>query len=95
MTHENLTSRLVQALLAVAATTGTVLMAASVGVLLPSLAPVIKATSPAVVNIATRGTLTERVPGNPCARIPTFAGSSMCPRADRCGGASSRAPARE
>jgi len=37
--------------------------AASVG--LPSLAPVIKAVSPAVVNIATRGTLTERLGVNP------------------------------
>ena len=39
--------------------------ATAVGVALPSLAPVIKATSPAVVNIATRGTLTEPVAGNP------------------------------
>ena len=46
--------------------------AASVGVLLPSLAPVIKATSPAVVNIATRGTLTERVAGNPLRDDPYF-----------------------
>jgi Do/DeqQ family serine protease len=46
--------------------------AASVGVLLPSLAPVIKATSPAVVNIATRGTLTERVPVNPLREDPYF-----------------------
>ena len=33
--------------------------AAAASVVLPSLAPVIKAASPAVVNIATRGTLTE------------------------------------
>ena len=33
-------------------------------VALPSLAPVIKVASPAVVNIATRGTLTERLPGS-------------------------------
>src|ERR1700723_3256760 len=46
--------------------------AASVGVLLPSLAPVIKAASPAVVNIATRGTLTERVAGNPLREDPYF-----------------------
>jgi Do/DeqQ family serine protease len=41
-------------------------------VALPSLAPVIKATSPAVVNIATRGTLTERVAGNPLREDPYF-----------------------
>jgi serine protease Do/serine protease DegQ len=46
--------------------------AASVSVLLPSLAPVIKAASPAVVNIATRGTLTERVAGNPLREDPYF-----------------------
>src|SRR3984957_5054260 len=46
--------------------------AASPGVLLPSLAPVIKATSPAVVNIATRGTLTEQVAGNPLREDPYF-----------------------
>jgi Do/DeqQ family serine protease len=46
--------------------------AAAVGVALPSLAPVIKATSPAVVNIATRGTLTEPVAGNPLREDPYF-----------------------
>src|SRR5260370_39483555 len=46
--------------------------ATSAGVVLPSLAPVIKATSPAVVNIATRGTLTERVAGNPLREDPYF-----------------------
>jgi len=46
--------------------------AAAAGVALPSLAPVIKATSPAVVNIATRGTLTEQVPGNPLREDPYF-----------------------
>jgi serine protease Do/serine protease DegQ len=46
--------------------------ATSVGVALPSLAPIIKATSPAVVNIATRGTLTERVAGNPLRDDPYF-----------------------
>jgi serine protease Do/serine protease DegQ len=46
--------------------------ALSAGVALPSLAPVIKATSPAVVNIATRGTLTERVAGNPLREDPYF-----------------------
>jgi Do/DeqQ family serine protease len=46
--------------------------AAALGVALPSLAPVIKATSPAVVNIATRGTLTERVVGNPLREDPYF-----------------------
>lgn len=46
--------------------------AAPAGVLLPSLAPVIKAASPAVVNIATRGTLTERVPNNSLRADPYF-----------------------
>ncbi len=46
--------------------------ATSIGVALPSLAPVIKAASPAVVNIATRGTLTERVAGNPLRDDPYF-----------------------
>src|SRR6202011_2454160 len=46
--------------------------ATAAGVLLPSLAPVIKATSPAVVNIATRGTLTEQVAGNPLREDPYF-----------------------
>src|ERR1022692_3516140 len=46
--------------------------APSVGVALPSLAPIIKATSPAVVNIATRDTLTERVVGNPLRDDPYF-----------------------
>jgi serine protease Do/serine protease DegQ len=46
--------------------------ATSIGVALPSLAPVIKATSPAVVNIATRGTLTERVAPNPLREDPYF-----------------------
>jgi Do/DeqQ family serine protease len=42
--------------------------AASAG--MPSLAPVIKAVSPAVVNIATRGTLTERLAVNPMLEDP-------------------------
>ena len=46
--------------------------ARAAGVALPSLSPVIKATSPAVVNIATRGTLTERVVGNPLLEDPYF-----------------------
>src|ERR1700738_5672721 len=46
--------------------------ATAAGVVLPSLAPVIKSTSPAVVNIATRGTLTERVAGNPLRDDPYF-----------------------
>jgi Do/DeqQ family serine protease len=46
--------------------------ATGASVALPSLAPVIKATSPAVVNIATRGTLTERVVGNPLLEDPYF-----------------------
>jgi Do/DeqQ family serine protease len=41
-------------------------------VALPSLAPMIKVVSPAVVNIATRGTLTERVPRNPLLEDPFF-----------------------
>ena len=39
---------------------------------LPSLAPMIKIVSPAVVNIATRGTLTERLPQNPLREDPFF-----------------------
>ena len=58
--------------------------ATAAGVILPSLAPVIKGASPGVVNIATRGTLTERVAGNP----------SILPRVGPCGAVSSRAPAR-
>ncbi len=46
--------------------------ATSAGVVLPSLAPVIKATSPAVVNIATRGVLAERVASNPLREDPYF-----------------------
>jgi Do/DeqQ family serine protease len=46
--------------------------ATAAGVVLPSLAPVIKSASPAVVNIATRGTLTERVQGNPLREDPYF-----------------------
>jgi len=46
--------------------------ASAAAVLLPSLAPVIKATSAAVVNIATRGTLTERVATNPLREDPFF-----------------------
>src|ERR1700722_5046149 len=46
--------------------------AIAASVVLPSLAPVIKAASPAVVNIATRGTLTERVQGNPLREDPYF-----------------------
>jgi Do/DeqQ family serine protease len=41
-------------------------------VALPSLAPVIKAAAPAVVNIATRGTVTEPVAGNPLREDPYF-----------------------
>src|ERR1700694_2526134 len=46
--------------------------ATSAGVALPSLAPVIKAASPAVGNIAPRGTLTEQVAGNPLREDPYF-----------------------
>src|SRR3974390_902689 len=38
----------------------------------PSLAPMIKRVSPAVVNIATRGTVTERAPRNPLLDDPFF-----------------------
>ena len=47
-------------------------LANSAGILLPSLAPVIKQTAPAVVNIATRGTVTERTPANPLREDPYF-----------------------
>jgi serine protease Do/serine protease DegQ len=47
-------------------------LAVSAGIALPSLAPMIKEASPAVVNIATRGTLTERVPRNPLLEDPFF-----------------------
>ena len=39
---------------------------------LPSLAPMIKKVSPAVVNIATRGTIRERGPQNPLLDDPFF-----------------------
>jgi serine protease Do/serine protease DegQ len=39
---------------------------------LPSLAPMIKRVSPAVVNIATRGTVRERAPQNPLLEDPFF-----------------------
>jgi Do/DeqQ family serine protease len=45
---------------------------AATSVALPSLAPMIKVASPAVVNIATRGTLTERVRRNPLLEDPFF-----------------------
>ncbi|HEX3849019.1 MAG TPA: Do family serine endopeptidase [Steroidobacteraceae bacterium] len=44
----------------------------SAAVALPSLAPMIKIASPGVVNIATRGTLTERVRRNPLLEDPYF-----------------------
>jgi Do/DeqQ family serine protease len=47
--------------------------AGGVAVALPSLAPMIKVASPAVVNIATRGVLTEHVPrNNPLLQDPFF-----------------------
>jgi len=39
---------------------------------MPSLAPMIKRVSPAVVNIATRGTIRERAPQNPLLEDPFF-----------------------
>jgi serine protease Do/serine protease DegQ len=38
----------------------------------PTLAPMIKRVSPAVVNIATRGTIRERSPQNPLLEDPFF-----------------------
>ena len=49
-------------------------------VALPSLAPMIKLASPAVVNIATRGTLTERVARNPLLEDPFFRRFFNAPR---------------
>ena len=49
-------------------------------VALPSLAPMIKLASPAVVNIATRGTLTEHVPRNPLLEDPFFRRFFNAPR---------------
>src|SRR5271168_3916926 len=46
--------------------------AAGSAIALPSLAPMIKVASPAVVNIATRGTLTEHVHRNPLLEDPFF-----------------------
>jgi serine protease Do/serine protease DegQ len=66
---------IVAALLAILAASWTARPAAAggVGVALPSLAPMIKAASPAVVNIATRGVLTERVQhNNPLLQDPFF-----------------------
>ncbi len=42
------------------------------GVPMPSLAPIVKRASPAVVNIATRGTVTERGQRNPLLEDPFF-----------------------
>ncbi len=42
------------------------------GAALPSLAPIVKRASPAVVNIATRGTVTERGQRNPLLEDPFF-----------------------
>ena len=39
---------------------------------MPTLAPMIKRVSPAVVNIATRGTIRERAPQNPLLEDPFF-----------------------
>src|SRR5262245_11955874 len=39
---------------------------------MPTLAPMIKRVSPAVVNIATRGTVKERTPQNPLLEDPFF-----------------------
>lgn len=65
-------THLLAALLAAALATAGMSQAASAGIAMPSLAPMIKKVSPAVVNIATRGTLTERVPLNPLLQDPFF-----------------------
>ncbi|HUR21698.1 MAG TPA: hypothetical protein VMZ90_12860, partial [Vicinamibacterales bacterium] len=39
---------------------------------MPSLAPIVKRVAPAVVNIATRGTIRERAPQNPLLDDPFF-----------------------
>src|SRR5690348_5746275 len=39
---------------------------------MPSLAPMVKRVTPAVVNIATRGTIRERAPQNPLLEVPFF-----------------------
>jgi len=39
---------------------------------MPSLAPMVKRVTPAVVNIATRGTIRERAPPNPLLEDPFF-----------------------
>src|SRR5437899_12549566 len=48
---------------------------------LPTLAPMIKKVSPAVVNIATRGTIRERGPQNPLFDDPFFRRSGTAARA--------------
>ena len=67
-------SRLLVAALALTLFASWIPPAASAGaVALPSLAPMIKVASPAVVNIATRGVLTERVQHtNPLLQDPFF-----------------------
>jgi Do/DeqQ family serine protease len=65
---------LIAALIGVAAVaTGTAAMPAAVGETpLPTLAPIVKRVSPAVVNIGTRGTIHERGPQNPLLDDPFF-----------------------
>ena len=48
------------------------LAAHATGVALPSLAPMVKQATPAVVNIATRGTITEPLPRNPLLEDPFY-----------------------
>src|SRR5256885_7796072 len=65
--------QLLLALLALAAAPLPAAMPPAVGETpLPTLAPMIKKVSPAVVNIATRGTIRERGPQNPLLDDPFF-----------------------
>ncbi|MGH8229787.1 MAG: trypsin-like peptidase domain-containing protein, partial [Steroidobacteraceae bacterium] len=50
----------------------TALPAMLYGASVPSLAPLVKRVSPAIVNVATRGTIRERSPQNPLLDDPLF-----------------------
>ncbi|HUN26555.1 MAG TPA: DegQ family serine endoprotease [Steroidobacteraceae bacterium] len=62
----------VAAFAATAAPAGTTLPAMVGSTPVPSLAPMIKRVSPAIVNVATRGTIRERSPQNPLLDDPLF-----------------------
>src|SRR6202795_5309914 len=67
------TSLVCTAWLVLAAATPSAAMPSAVGdTPLPTLAPMIKKVSPAVVNIATRGTIHEKGPQNPLLDDPFF-----------------------